>query len=204
MQTKDYMWVGSKTFETYSFKPLSLGTVYANYETTGDLIPTDINFHVGPFTNDNFIKASNLNLSWTNNFIVYLTFETGSDITTAQSIFSNATNGSIGIHNGKWKALTNATIYGQELQPNTIYDVKILQDVSSLYLYTRVHTEDNINAWELQLTSTTQYASTDTFYLGNNGQNEPFSGKIHLKTVKIEAEETSWIACDDQLLAKPM
>ena len=204
MQTKDYMWVGSKTFEAYTFEPLSLGEVYANYETIGELVPTDINFHVGPFSNDNFIKATNINLSWSNNFIAYLTLETGSNITTAQSIFSNAANGSIGIHNGSWKALTNSTVYGKELQPNTLYDIKIVQDVSTLYLYTRVHNDDETNEWELQLTTTPQYASTDTFYLGNNGQNEPFSGKIQLKTVKIEAEESSWIACDEQVLAKPV
>jgi hypothetical protein len=67
-----------------------------------------------------------------------------------------------------------------------------------------VHNDDETNEWELQLTTTPQYASTDTFYLGNNGQNEPFSGKIQLKTVKIEAEESSWIACDEQILARPV
>ena len=204
MQTKDYMWVGSKTFEAYSFKPLSIGNIYANYETTGELIPTDINLYVGPFSNDNFIKSTNLNLSWANNFITYITCQTGNDITTAQSIFSNALNGSIGIHNGKWKVLTTNSVYGQELQPNTLYDIKIVQDISTLYLYTRVYNEDEANAWELQLTSNPQYASTDTFYLGNNGQNEPFLGKIHLKTVKIEAEETSWQACDENIMARPL
>ena len=79
--------------------------------------------------------------------------------------------------------------------PNTQYDIKLSQDIYNLYLYTRV---SGTSTWELQLTVDKQYLPQDTFYIGNNGHNEPFLGKIHLKTVKIEAEETSWIACDEQ------
>jgi hypothetical protein len=161
---------------------------------------------VGPFSSNNFIKATNINLHWSNNFIAYLTFETGSDITTAQSIFSNALNGSIGIHNGKWKALTSNPVYGKELLPKTLYDIKIVQDINNLYLYTREHSDSHINpnAWELQITTTPQYLPSDTFYIGNNGQNEPFLGKMHIKTVRIEAEETYWYACELQSTVKPI
>ena len=204
MQTKDYMWVGTKTFEAYNVDAISAFDIYANYEVTGELIPTDTGLCVGPFSATDYIKASNINLDWINSFSAYLTIRTGSDITSAQSIFSNALNGSIGIHNGKWKALTENLIYGQELQQNTEYDIKIVQDTNNLYLYSRITTLNDTNPWELQLTTTPQYIPQDTFYIGNNGKNEPFSGKIFLKTVKIDAEETSWNACDENAVLKPM
>lgn len=201
MQTKDYMWVGTKTFAEYSYYHLTLGTLYANFKVQGELIPTNTEIHVGPFSANNLIYGINTNLNWNNTFTAYLTFETGDDITSLQSIFSNATNGSIGIHNGKWKALTTNTVYGQDVLPNTQYDIKLSQDIYNLYLYTRV---SGTSTWELQLTVDKQYLPQDTFYIGNNGHNEPFLGKIHLKTVKIEAEETSWIACDEQSKASTM
>lgn len=204
MQTNEYMWVGAKTFDAYSFYHLSLGTIYANYKVLGKLIPCNKELYIGPFSSSNAILTSNLNLEWQNNFIAYLTIETGSNIQSSQCIFSNTLDGFIGIHNGKWKALNTNSQYGQELQANTIYDIKIVQDATNLYLYTRVNTQDNSNAWDLQLTTSTQYTPTDTFYLGNNGNKEPFLGKIHLKTAKIEAEETSWNACEETANLVPM
>ena len=204
MQTKEYMWVGTKTFDAYTFLPLSIGTIYANYIVLGKLVPANIDLHVGPFSGSDTIMANNINLKWQNNFISYLTVETGSDIQSSQCIMSNALDGFIGIHNGKWKALATNSIYGQELLANTQYDIKIVQDAYNLYLYTRLHTSDNSNTWELQLTTSTQYSPDDTFYIGNNAKDEPFLGKIHLKTVKIEAEETTWKACEETANVVPL